>query len=190
MYANYHVAGLDETAPVATLTNEQLQQANAIDTSGQVSAATYGKMYGALKVLCEQAMEDVLPGRVLSIRPGLIVGAYDYTDRFTYWVVRVARGGEVLAPGRPHRYVQFIDARDMADWIIHMVEWGHTGIYNASGWPATVTMENVLTTCRMVSASDACLTWVDEPFLLAEHVTPWTDLPLWIPEEAMRTCKA
>lgn len=99
-YANYHVAGLDETAPVATLTNEQLQQANAIDTSGQVSAATYGKMYGALKVLCEQAMEDVLPGRVLSIRPGLIVGAYDYTDRFTYWVVRVARGGEELAPGR------------------------------------------------------------------------------------------
>jgi len=185
VYADCRAVGLDETAPVATVTSEQLQQANALDTSGQISATTYGKMYGALKALCEQAAEDVLPGRVLSLRPGLIVGAYDYTDRFTYWAVRVARGGEVLAPGRPQRYVQFIDVRDLAAWIIRMVEQRQTGIYNASGWPETLTMETVLTACRTVSASAACFTWVSDQFLLSEHVTPWTDLPLWIPEAAM-----
>jgi 2'-hydroxyisoflavone reductase len=142
-------------------------------------------MYGALKALCEQAAEDVLPGRVLRIRPGLIVGAYDYTDRFTYWAARVARGGEVLAPGRPQRYVQFIDVQDLADWIIQMVEQRHTGIYNATGLPETVTMAAVLEACRAVSASDASFTWVSESFLLAEHVTPWTEMPLWLPEEAM-----
>jgi 2'-hydroxyisoflavone reductase len=185
VYADYSVFDLDETAPVATLTSEQLHQANAIDTSGPVSAETYGKMYGALKALCEQAAEDVLPGRVLSIRPGLIVGAYDYTDRFTYWAVRVARGGEVLAPGRPQRYVQFIDVRDLADWIVQLVERRYTGIYNATSLPEAVTMATVLEACRTVSASDASFTWVSEPFLLAEHVTPWTEIPLWIPEEAM-----
>jgi 2'-hydroxyisoflavone reductase len=185
VYADYRVSGLDETAPVATLTSEQLHQAHTIDTSGPVSAETYGKMYGALKALCEQAAAEVLPGRVLCIRPGLIVGAYDYTDRFTYWVTRVARGGEVLAPGRPQRSVQFIDVRDLADWIIHMVEQRHTGIYNATGLPQTVTMATVLEACRAVSASDASFTWVSESFLLTEHVTPWTEMPLWIPEEAM-----
>jgi len=185
VYADYRVSGLDETAPVATLTSEQLHQANAIDTSGPVSAETYGKMYGALKALCEQAAEDVLPGRVLRIRPGLIVGAYDYTDRFTYWAARVARGGEVLAPGRPQRYVQFIDVRDLADWIVRMVEQRHTGIYNATGLPQTMTLATMLEACRTVSASDASLTWVSESFLLAERVTPWTEMPLWLPEEAM-----
>ena len=185
VYADYRVSGLDETAPVATLTSEQLRQANAIDTSGPVSAETYGKMYGALKALCEQAIEDVLPGRVLSIRPGLIVGAYDYTDRFTYWAARVARGGAVLAPGRPQRYVQFIDVRDLADWIIQMVERRHTGIYNATGLPETRTMATVLEACRTVSDSDASFTWVSESFLLAEHVTPWTEMPLWLPEDTM-----
>jgi 2'-hydroxyisoflavone reductase len=122
---------------------------------------------------------------VLSVRSGLIVGAYDYTDRFTYWAVRVARGGEVLAPGRPQRYVQFIDVRDLAAWIIRMVEQRQTGIYNASGQPETLTMEALLTACRTVSASAACFTWVSDQFLLSEQVTPWTDLPLWIPEVAM-----
>jgi len=185
VYADCSVSGLDETAPVATLTSEQLHQAHAIDTSGPVSAETYGKMYGALKALCEQAAEDVLPGRVLSIRPGLIVGAYDYTDRFTYWAVRIARGGEVLAPGRPQRYVQFIDVQDLANWVVQMAERQHTGIYNATGLPETVTMATVLEACRAVSASGASFTWVSEPFLLAERVTPWTEMPLWIPEEAM-----
>ncbi|HEX6650735.1 MAG TPA: NAD-dependent epimerase/dehydratase family protein, partial [Pyrinomonadaceae bacterium] len=127
VYSNVSAAGVNETAPVRTLTSEELDEANAIDTSGQPS---YGKLYGGLKAMCEQTAEDVMPNRVLSIRPGLIVGPYDYTDRFTYWVVRVARGGEVLAPGRPDRFIQFIDVRDLAEWIVRMIEGRETGAYN------------------------------------------------------------
>ena len=186
VYADVSVFGIDETAPVATLTSEQLEQANAIDSSGQASAVTYGKMYGGLKALCEQAAEEVLPNRVLIIRPGLIVGPYDYTDRFTYWVQRVARGneaGEVLAPGRPDRYVQFIDVRDLAEWIVRMIERKETGVYNANSLPNNLTMERVLEECKMVSASDASFTWVSEEFLMQEKVAPWSEMPLWMPEE-------
>jgi 2'-hydroxyisoflavone reductase len=187
VYADVSVFGIDETAPLATLTSEQLDQANAIDSSGQVSAVTYGKMYGGLKALCEQAAEEVLPNRVLIIRPGLIVGAYDYTDRFTYWVQRVARGnevGEVLAPGRPDRYLQFIDVRDLAEWTVRMIERKGTGVYNANSLPNNLTMERVLEECKMVSDSDVSFTWVSDNFLVQEKVAPWSEMPLWMPEES------
>ena len=186
VYADVSVLGIDETAPLATLTSEQLEKANEIDSSGQASALTYGKMYGGLKSLCEQAAEEVLPDRVLIIRPGLIVGPYDYTDRFTYWVERIARGvkaGEVLAPGRPDRYVQFIDVRDLAEWTVRMIERKETGVYNANGLPNTVTMKRVLEGCKLVSDSDASLTWVSDDFLMREKVVPWSEMPLWMPEE-------
>ncbi len=183
VYADVSVVGTDETAPIATLTSDQLDQANEIDSSGQTSAVTYGKMYGGLKALCEQAAEEVLPNRVLIIRPGLIIGPYDYTDRFTYWVVRVARGGRVLAPGRPERHVQFIDVRDLAEWTVRMIERKETGVYNANGLPNNMTMERVLEECKMVSASDGYFTWVDDNFLMQEKVVPWSEMPLWMPEE-------
>ncbi len=184
VYADVSVIGVDETAPLATLTSEQLEEANAIDSSGPASAVNYGKMYGGLKALCEQAAEEVLPNRVLSIRPGLIVGPDDYTGRFTYWVGRVARGGEVLAPVRPDRYVQFIDVRDLAEWIVRMIEGDKTGVYNASGLPNSITMETILQQCKAVSDSDAYFTWVSEDFLLQEKVAAWSEMPLWLPEEA------
>jgi 2'-hydroxyisoflavone reductase len=183
VYADLSRSGIEETAPVVRLTGKQLRQANAIDASGAVSAGTYGPLYGGLKVLCEEAAEEGLPNRVLTIRPGLIVGAHDYTDRFTYWPARVARGGEVLAPGRPQRYVQFIDVRDLAEWIVEMVERRQRGIFNATGPPETVTMETLLESCRAVSGSNARFTWVREPFLLERQVRPWSELPLWLPEE-------
>jgi 2'-hydroxyisoflavone reductase len=185
-YADFSIVGIDETASVATLTSEQLEQANEIDSSGQASAVTYGKMYGGLKALCEQAAEEVLPNRVLIIRPGLNVGPFDYTDRFTYWVQRVARGNEareVLAPGRPERYVQFIDVRDLAEWTVRMIERKETGVYNANSLPHNLTMETVLEECKMASASDASFTWVDDNFLMQEKVVPWSEMPLWMPEE-------
>ena len=179
-YADVSVRGVVESSPLGTLTAEQLDVANRIDSSGYPS---YGALYGGLKAACEQTIEQVMPGRVLIIRPGLIVGPYDYTDRFTYWVVRVARGGEVLAPGRPQRPVQFIDARDLAEWIASMTERGAAGIYNANRLPQTMTMRDVLDECRAVSGSDASFTWVSEAFLRDEQVAAWSELPLWLPEE-------
>lgn len=183
VYADVSRLGIDESAPVAALTSEQLAKANQIDASGQASAVTYGAMYGGLKALCEQAAEEVLPGRVLVIRPGLIVGPDDYTDRFTYWVDRVARGGEVLAPGRPDRRLQLIDVRDLSEWIVRMIESKRTGVYNASSPPDSLTMGRVLEGCKTVSMSDASLTWVSDDFLLREKVAAWSEMPLWLPEE-------
>ena len=183
VYADLGVVDIEETAPLATLTGAQLDQANAIDSTGQASAVIYGKMYGGLKALCEQAVGEVFRDRALIIRPGLIVGSYDYTDRFTYWPARVARGGDVLAPGRRGRNVQFIDAHDLAEWTIRMLERKSTGIYNANGLPQKLTMECLLEECKIITESDASFTWVDDNFLLQETVAPWSEMPLWMPEE-------
>jgi nucleoside-diphosphate-sugar epimerase len=180
-YADVSTPGITETAPVATLTSEQLDEAYAIDRSGEPS---YGKLYGGLKALCELAAEEVMPNRVLKVRPGLIVGPHDYTDRFTYWVERVARGGEVLAPGSPDRFVQFIDVRDLAEWTVSMAERKETGVYYANSVPKTFTMKDVLDECRAVSQSDATFTWASEEFLLQNEVIAWSEMPLWLPEEA------
>ncbi len=181
-YAGFAEPGMDETAPLAGLTPEQLARANAVDTSGAVSAVSFGELYGGLKALCEQAAERAMPGRVLVIRPGVIVGPLDYTDRFTYWPVRVRRGGEVLAPGRPDRHLQFIDVRDLTQWIVHMIEQNQTGIYNANNTPGEVTMERLLTESKDETGSDAVFTWVDDRFLMQQDVTPWSEVPLWVPE--------
>ena len=125
-----------------------------------------------------------MPNRVLIMRPGLIVGPDDYSDRFTYWPVRVARDGEVLAPGRPARFIQFIDVRDLAEWTISMIERGATGAYNTHGLPNSLTMQQLLDECKSVTGSDAQFTWVSEDFLLQENVAAWSELPLWLPEEA------
>ena len=97
-------------------------------------------------------------------------------------MTRVARGGEVLAPGRPRRFVQIIDVRDLSEWIVSMVERKETGIYNAAGLPQKPTMERLLEDCRTVSGSDAHFTWVGDDFLNRERVRAWTEMPLWLPE--------
>jgi 2'-hydroxyisoflavone reductase len=184
VYSDVSVPGIDENAPLKTLTSEQLDKANAIDSSGDSSAVNYGEMYGGLKALCEQAAKEAMPNRVLLIRPGLIVGPYDYTDRFTYWPVRVARGGEILAPGRPDRFVQFVDSRDLAEWTVNMAERKAAGIYNVNGLPDMLTMRDVLEESKSVSQSNASFTWVEEDFLLQENVKAWSEMPLWLPEDA------
>ena len=180
-YADVSVPDIAEDYPLGTLTEEQLNQANGIDTKGQPS---YGSLYGGLKALCELAVEDVMPKRVLVLRPGLIVGPYDYSDRFTYWVVRVASGGEVLAPGRPERFVQFIDVRDLAEWTVKMIERSAAGAYNTHGLPKSLTMQGLLDECKKVSQSDARFTWASEEFLLEQQVAAWSEMPLWLPEDA------
>lgn len=169
VYSDVSVVGIDESAPVGALADPTVEEIT-------------GETYGPLKALCEQAVEQTLPGRALIVRPGLIVGPYDPTDRFTYWPHRVAQGGEVLAPARSDYLVQIIDARDLAGWILTMVEAHQTGVYNATGPAHPLTLGNVLDTCRTVSGSDAHTTWVTEQFLLDQHVEPWMQLPLWVPE--------
>jgi 2'-hydroxyisoflavone reductase len=172
VYKLPHNGALDETAPVETLPEAQ-----------QDTEAITGETYGALKVVCEQAVEQAFPGRALNIRPGLIVGPHDPTDRFTYWPVRVAHGGEVLAPGQPERPVQFIDVRDLADWIVGLVEARQTGVYNATGPRQRLSMGGLLAACQAVTGSDARFTWVDDSVLLEHHVEPYTELPLWVPAQ-------
>jgi 2'-hydroxyisoflavone reductase len=138
--------------------------------------------YGALKARAEEAIEEAMPGRVTVVRPGLIVGPHDPTDRFTYWPRRVVQGGEIVAPGRRSRPVQFVDARDLARWIVQLLEQRRIGVFNAVGPMKTLTMEQLLSACRPNAASDARFTWIDDEALLAFGIQPWTELPLWIPE--------
>jgi 2'-hydroxyisoflavone reductase len=170
VYADPPKPGMEESAPVGKMADESVEEIS--DTT-----------YGPLKALCEQAVEAVLPGRSLIIRPGLIVGPHDPSDRFTYWPVRVARGGEVLAPCGPERQTQIIDVRDLADWTLEMVERKAAGIYNATGPANPLTLGSLLDTCREVSGSNASFTWVSDEFLLKNGVTPYTELPLWMPIE-------
>ena len=181
-YANFINVDFDETAPVAELTEEQQKQANEIDPKGELTGAILGEIYGALKALCEREAERAMPGRVLNVRSGLIVGAFDPTDRFTYWVMRVASGGEVLAPGTPSRCVQLIDARDISEWIINMIERRENGIYHATGKPFELTMKKMLEEIKSVSGSDTAFTWADEGFLNREKVAVWSEMPLYLPE--------
>jgi nucleoside-diphosphate-sugar epimerase len=141
-----------------------------------------GERYGGFKALCERVVADVFPGRSAFVRPGLIVGPNDPTRRFTYWPKRVAQGGEVLAPGRRGRQVQFVDARDLASWLVDLGERRTDGTFNATGPVPSVTMGELLETCRAVSESDARFTWVDDKFLREEEVGEWMELPLWLAE--------
>ncbi len=128
VYADNSKPNMDETAPVAKYTGPDAMK----ETMAAVRASNF-ELYGPLKALSEQEAEKWFPGKTLVIRPGLIVGPGDETDRFSYWPVRIDRGGEVLAPGDPKDPVQIIDARDLAEWTIRMVEQRATGIYNATG---------------------------------------------------------
>jgi 2'-hydroxyisoflavone reductase len=187
-YADFTARGSNESAPLGQLTAEQAQTVAALKPTDLLSGANFGELYGPLKALCEQAAEAAMPGRVLCLRPGLIVGRHDPTDRFTYWVKRLAQGGEVLAPGRPERPIQFIDAHDLAAWTSQLVEKRTVGTFNANGQAGSITMGDLLHTCQSVAAAagkpEATPRWVAEDFLAQHDVAPWSELPLWIPESS------
>jgi 2'-hydroxyisoflavone reductase len=139
--------------------------------------------YGALKARSEEVLVEALADRAAIVRPGLIVGPHDPTDRFTYWPGRVAEGGRVLAPGRPERSIQFVDVRDLAEWCVRLAVARRIGVFNAVGPASRLTMGEFLDGCRTVSTSDARFTWVPDADLIASGVEPWTGMPLWIPED-------
>ncbi|MSR41630.1 MAG: NAD-dependent epimerase/dehydratase family protein [Phycisphaerales bacterium] len=147
--------------------------------------AITGESYGPLKALCEQAAELACKGKTTVVRPGLIVGPGDDSLRFSYWPVRVAEGGKVLAPKQPDPYasrVQFIDVRDLAQFMLKLVEDGHTGTYIANGPAGPLSMEEMLAGMKASVSDSVEFVWADEAWLLEQGVDPWMGLPLWIPQ--------
>ncbi len=167
IYADQSKANLTETDAAAALadpTSEDVRQ-----------------FYGPLKARCEETVEAALPCRATIIRPGLIVGPEDTTDRFTWWPVRIDRGGEVLAPGTPNDPVQYIDVRDLARFCIRSIDESTTGIYNAVGPRSETNIAELLYGCKAVTSAEVSFTWIPAEFLEAQGVRAWVDMPVWVP---------
>jgi nucleoside-diphosphate-sugar epimerase len=139
--------------------------------------------YGPQKAACERAAEAAMPGRVTVVRAGVIVGPHDPIFRLPWWIERIARGGEVLAPGDPGRTVQLIDARDLAAWMLECGRRRLSGPFCATAPPGVTAMRDVLHSIAETTGSDARLRWVADDALRAAGVEPWTELPLWMPED-------
>ena len=150
---------VDESSRVWTLDDETVEE-----------MGDEHENYGPLKALCERVVQEIFGDRALVVRPGLIVGPHDPTGRFTYWAHRIACGGEVLAPGPPERPVQFIDVRDLGEWIVSLLEDRRGGVFNATG--AGVAWGDLF--------GRTGVTWVDDAFLVEHGVGEWMELPLWI----------
>jgi 2'-hydroxyisoflavone reductase len=168
VYAPPYRPGFNESAPT-------------VDPDSDLSEDP-GQRYGALKLMCERAVAEIFPHSHSVLRPGLIVGPNDPSGRFTYWPLRIARGGVVLAPAPSDRQVQFIDVRDLGNWIVRLAEQRSSGIYNAAGPSPRTDFQHLLKACREIAKSEAEIVWVDESFLLEQGVIPWMELPLWLPQ--------
>ena len=170
VYADFRKIGIDESYPIGKIEGESVEEIT-------------DETYGPLKALCEKAVREIYGERALIIRPGLIVGPHDPTDRFTYWPVRVARGGDVLAPQKPQATTQIIDVRDLSDFIIKLIEENASGVYNATGPEYELTMGKLLEVSKQVSGSDANFNWASVEFLNQNKVEAWSDMPAWIPDD-------
>ncbi len=168
-YREGFAADADESAPLD-------------DTGDQNATAMTLETYGPLKAACERVVLECFGSHALIVRPGLIAGPYDGSDRFTYWIRRIGDGGTVLVPGLPNRRVQLIDVRDLARWIVAMVESNRAGTFNATGPLNPLSFGTLAHVCRATLESDAEFVWVSQEFLLEHNVVPWTEMPLWVPE--------
>lgn len=169
-FSDMSIVGMDEDAPVYTY-----------ESAGVSPDTPAGELpYGLAKSLSEDEARNAMgPDRTTVVRPGLIVGPRDGTDRFTYWPVRIHRGGEVLAPGTPEDPTMHIDARDLSHWMIRLAENGVTGTFNAVGDP--MSMAEMLYGIKAVTEAPASFTWVPADFLAQHEVRPWADMPCWVP---------
>jgi 2'-hydroxyisoflavone reductase len=165
-YAGYSKANMDETAELARMEDETVEEVT-------------GETYGPLKVLCETSVLQAFENRSAVLRCGLIVGPHDPSDRFTYWPVRIARGGEVLCPGPRERQVQFIDARDLGRFILCLMEQRIAGVFNVTGPKDTLGLGEFLDRCNRATGGNAHLIWVDETFVRESDA----QFPLWVPGE-------
>ncbi len=170
-YAQPYPLLIDESAPLATLADPTTE-----DMAG-------GANYGGLKATCEKAAMDALPGLVAVVRPGLIVGPGDQTDRFTYWPVRFSRaaaGESVLCPGTPADPAQWIDVRDLAEWLLKLATDRPAGAFNAVGQPGS-TMGSIIDACMAATGGKAKPVWASAEFLEQKNISPWSDMPVWVP---------
>lgn len=168
VYQGFPEPRMDEMAPVRTIDDPTIEEVT-------------GRTYGALKALCEREAQRAFPGRATIVRPGLIVGPGDPTDRWTYWPVRIDRGGEVLAPGDRTDLVRYIDARDLGEWCVHMLEQRELGVYNAVGPKSHLTIAEMLYGIRAITSVAISFAWVNADFLAEHGVRPWSDMPAWLP---------
>ncbi|MDD3627443.1 MAG: NAD-dependent epimerase/dehydratase family protein [bacterium] len=169
VYPDFTLPGIDENSEIGRLEDETVE---VID----------GNTYGPLKALCEKSLENEMPGRVLNIRPGLIVGPFDPSDRFTYWPFRFGRGGEILVPDAKENLIQFIDVRDLAGWIVNAIEKDITGVFNLTGPASPIPFLDFINECRETINRKAMIIKVPEDFLLENNIAPWSEIPLWIPK--------
>jgi 2'-hydroxyisoflavone reductase len=173
VYSDQSVVGIDEQSPTTSMPAD-------LDPYTLVPAHA-GQYYGALKTRAEKEVETQYPGINTIIRPCLIVGPLDRTDRFTYWPARIDKGGEVLAPDKPDDPCQFIDSRDLAEFMIRMAEAREFGLYNAIGPEKPLTIAEMLYGVKAITTAGAQFTWVPWEFLQAQNVRPWRNMTVWQP---------
>ncbi len=170
--ADYHdvdVANTEYDSALVTMPDETVEEVTS-------------ETYGPLKVLCEKAATEAMgEDRITILRPTWVAGPGDNSDRFTYWPVRVSRGGEMLVPGAPADRIQIVDVRDLANFVVDSLEQKITGIYNMVNPPRTYSMGQLMTDCQVITGSDASLTWVDLPFIEKHGLHTGGELPIWAP---------
>ena len=181
VYASNDEVGMDETAPLAEITDERAAQ---VTTHREVTP----DVYGAMKARVERAAEDLFPCRVCVIRPGLIVGDRDTTGRYSYWPIRASEGGTMIAPGSGDDFVQYIDVRDLGDFTIHCIEQRHMGAYNGVSPQGERTARDMVESALRVAKKKLDVTttpeWVDSDFLQENGVFAWQHMPVWVPNDA------
>jgi 2'-hydroxyisoflavone reductase len=170
VYSDMSTANQDESAPVGVLGDETTEEIT-------------GESYGPLKVLCERAVREVWGNQCAITRPGLIIGPDDKSDRFTYWPVRIASGGEVAVPDAAEQPAQAIDVRDLAAFMLDLTERKETGTYNATGPQTPWTFQQIWDACLEATGSGATLIPIPMDLLEKHEVAPWSGLPLWLPAD-------
>ncbi len=178
VYSDNRAPGQDEASPLFRYPGTEEE---AMKETQESVRKNMGNLYGPLKARSEKEAEKWFPGITTIVRPGLIVGPGDETDRFTYWPVRLDRGGDVLAPGDGQDAVQFVDARDLAEWMIRLSEAKTPGIFNAMGPGFELSMGDMLLGVRAATTAGSRLRWAPADFLERQKVSPWSDMPVWIP---------
>ncbi len=171
VFSDFSRPGMDEDGPLHPPGDPE---ATAMTPQGPAS-------YGALKVRSEMDARERFGANVTVVRPGLIVGPGDLSDRFSYWPARVQKGGEILAPGTPDDPTQYVDARDLSEWMIRLAENRVMGTFNATGPSTPTNMAEMLYGIKAVTGGDARFTWVDADFLQAHRVSAWREMPVWQP---------